>query len=131
MPEPTKTPSTPSCIISAASAGVASPPAAKFTTGSLPAFATWRTSSSGAPRSRAIDTSSSSRAPWSFAIWELMVRRWRTASTTLPVPASPFVRIIAAPSAIRRRASPRSRAPQTNGTVNVPLVDVELPRRRA
>ena len=36
IPEPTKTPYAPSCIISAASAGVATPPAAKFTTGSLP-----------------------------------------------------------------------------------------------
>ena len=33
--EPTNTPSAPSCIISAASAGVATPPAAKLTTGSL------------------------------------------------------------------------------------------------
>ena len=33
MPEPTNTPSTPSCIISAASAGVAMPPAEKLTTG--------------------------------------------------------------------------------------------------
>ncbi len=45
----------------------------------------------------------------------------RTASTTLPVPASPFVRIIAAPSAMRRSASPRFRAPHTNGTVNCHL----------
>ena len=44
-------------------------------------------------------------------------RMWRTASTTSPVPASPFVRIIAAPSAIRRSASPTFRQPQTNGTV--------------
>ena len=44
------------------------------------------------------------------------VRMWRTASTTLPVPGSPFVRIMAAPSAMRRRASPRLRAPHTNGT---------------
>ena len=36
MPLPTKTPSMPICIISAASAGVATPPAAKFTTGSRP-----------------------------------------------------------------------------------------------
>ena len=36
----------------------------------------------------------------------------------LPVPASPFVRIMAAPSPMRRRASPRSRAPHTNGTLN-------------
>src|SRR4030042_715397 len=40
MPLPTKTPSTPICIIRAASAGVAIPPAAKFTTGSLPVRAT-------------------------------------------------------------------------------------------
>ena len=45
-------------------------------------------------------------------------RMWRTASTTLPVPASPLERIIAAPSAMRRSASPRSVAPHTNGTVN-------------
>ena len=69
------------------------------------------------------------RAPISFAkagissrvievarrIWAVIVRMWRTASTTLPVPASPLVRIMAAPSPSRRSASPRSRAPQTNG----------------
>src|SRR5437763_49109 len=48
MPEPTNTPSAPSCIISAASAGVAMPPAEKLTTGSLPASAIWVTRSSGA-----------------------------------------------------------------------------------
>src|ERR1700690_1424571 len=37
IPEPTKTPSAPSCIIMAASAGVAMPPAVNSTTGSLPA----------------------------------------------------------------------------------------------
>ena len=47
---------------------------------------------------------------------------WRTASTTLPVPASPFERIMAAPSAIRRSASPRFVAPQTNGTVKFHLL---------
>ena len=45
MPEPTNTASAPSAIISAASAGVAMPPAAKFGTGSLPVSATSRTSS--------------------------------------------------------------------------------------
>ena len=40
-----KTPSTPSCINNAASAGVASPPAAKLTTGRRPVSATWRTRS--------------------------------------------------------------------------------------
>ena len=44
-----------------------------------------------------------------------------TALTTSPVPASPFVRIIAAPSAIRRSASPRLVAPQTNGISNAHL----------
>ena len=48
MPEPTNTPSAPSCIISDASAGVAMPPAQNSTTGSLPASATPRTRSSGA-----------------------------------------------------------------------------------
>ena len=48
-------------------------------------------------------------------------RRWRTASTTSPVPASPFERIIAAPSLMRRSASPRLVAPHTNGTVNAHL----------
>jgi hypothetical protein len=45
MPEPTNTPSAPSCIIIAASAGVAIPPAVNSTTGSLPAAATSATSS--------------------------------------------------------------------------------------
>ena len=48
-------------------------------------------------------------------------RMCRVASTTLPVPASPLERIIAAPSEMRRSASPRSVAPQTNGTVNAHL----------
>ena len=48
MPEPTKLPSAPSCIISAASAGVAIPPAQKSTTGRPPLSATSRTTSSGA-----------------------------------------------------------------------------------
>ena len=45
MPLPTNTPSQPSCIISAASAGVAMPPAEKFTTGRHPCSATHFTSS--------------------------------------------------------------------------------------
>ena len=48
-------------------------------------------------------------------------RRWRTASTMLPVPASPLERIMAAPSEIRRRASPRLVAPHTKGTSNAHL----------
>ena len=49
---------------------------------------------------------------------------WVTALETSPVPASPLERIMAAPSVIRRSASPRLVAPQTNGTVKPPLVDV-------
>jgi hypothetical protein len=45
MPEPTNTPSAPSCIMSAASAGVATPPAVNSTTGSLPVSAISLTSS--------------------------------------------------------------------------------------
>ena len=48
IPEPTKTPSAPSCMQSAASAGVAIPPAVNVTTGSWPFSATHRTSSNGA-----------------------------------------------------------------------------------
>src|SRR5258707_1218274 len=50
MPLPTKLPSAPSCIISAASAGVAMPPAEKLTTGSLPPAAPPPTRSAGAPQ---------------------------------------------------------------------------------
>ena len=43
-------------------------------------------------------------------------RMWRTACTMSPVPGSPLVRIMEAPSAMRRSASPKSLAPQTKGT---------------
>jgi len=45
IPEPTKMASAPSCIIRAASAGVAMPPAEKLGTGSLPVWATMRINS--------------------------------------------------------------------------------------
>lgn len=131
-------PSHPSCIISAASAtrakgvnlsmfggswkvrdtpGVAIPPAAKLTTGrrlSLAvSFKRWK----GAWISFANTYNSSSVMTLAFLICDMTARWWRTASITLPVPASPFVRIIAAPSEMRRRASPRSLAPHTNGTL--------------
>ena len=50
-----------------------------------------------------------------------MVRMWVTALDTSPVPASPLERIIAAPSVIRRSASPRLVAPHTKGTVKAHL----------
>ena len=58
---------------------------------------------------------SSSRIVSSLRISEKTARAWRTAFITLPVPALPLRRIIAAPSAMRRSASPRSCAPHTNG----------------
>ena len=60
MPEPTNTPSAPSCMTSDASAGVAIPPAQNRTTGSRPSAATWRTRCSGAPSSLAAVASSAS-----------------------------------------------------------------------
>src|SRR5207302_1441796 len=58
IPDPTKTPSQPSCIIRAASAGVASPPAAKLTTGRRPSRAQSSSRSTGAPIRLASMTSS-------------------------------------------------------------------------
>ena len=115
MPEPTNTPSAPSCIISDASAGVAMPPAQNSTTGSLPASATPRTRSSGDCSSLAAVASSRSSSVCRRRISERILRMWRTASTMSPVPASPLERIIAAPSPMRRSASPRLVAPHTNG----------------
>ena len=57
----------------------------------------------------------------SRAISPRIVRMWVTAFDTSPVPASPFERIMAAPSVRRRSASPRLVAPQTKGTVNCHL----------
>ena len=53
----------------------------------------------------------------SARIW----RMWVVALETSPVPASPLERIMAAPSLMRRRASPRLVAPQTKGTVKFHL----------
>ena len=50
-----------------------------------------------------------------------MARMCVVALETSPVPASPLERIIAAPSLMRRSASPRLVAPHTNGTVNFHL----------
>ena len=58
IPEPTKLPSAPSCIVSDASAGVAMPPAQNSGTGSQPRSATSRTTSSGARSSFASAASS-------------------------------------------------------------------------
>src|SRR4051794_1026081 len=121
MPEPTKTASAPSCMTSDASAGVAIPPAQNSGTGSLPACATLRTRSCGACRSFAAPKSSGSSSVPSRRIEPETERGWRPAPTMSPVPASPLERIIAAPSAMRRSASPRLVAPQTNGTLNAHL----------
>src|SRR4051794_17772643 len=65
MPEPTKTPSAPSCMQSAASAGVAIPPAVNVTTGRRPCSATQRTSSTGGRSSFASADSPPERSVWS------------------------------------------------------------------
>ncbi|PBI82560.1 hypothetical protein BKP42_68550 [Rhodococcus erythropolis] len=121
MPDPTNTPSAPSCIIIAASAGVAMPPAVNMVTGSLPALATSTTSSYGACSSLAATYSSSSLSEVNRRISPRIVRIWVVALETSPVPASPFERIMAAPSLMRRSASPRLVAPQTKGAVNFHL----------
>ncbi|SKY44550.1 Uncharacterised protein [Mycobacteroides abscessus subsp. abscessus] len=121
MPEPTNTPSAPSCIIIAASAGVAIPPAVNRVTGSLPALATSTTRSYGACNSFAATYNSSFGSEVRRRISSRILRMWVVAFETSPVPASPLERIIAAPSVMRRSASPRLVAPHTNGTVNANL----------
>ena len=122
MPEPTNTPSAPSCIISDASAGVAMPPAQNSTTGSLPCARDLadeverRLELLG--RGRELGVVERRRGAGSRRV---ILRMWRTASTMSPVPASPLERIIAAPSPMRRSASPRLVAPHTNGTLNAHL----------
>ena len=121
IPEPTNTDSAPSCMASAASAGVAMPPAQNSGTCSQPVSAISCTRGNGA-FSFFAQSNSSAESAWVILRMSPMIeRRWRTASTMLPVPASPFERIRAAPSAMRRSASPRLVAPQTNGTVNFSL----------
>ncbi|SLH49886.1 Uncharacterised protein [Mycobacteroides abscessus subsp. abscessus] len=65
--------------------------------------------------------SSSSGSAASLRISWRILRMWVVALETSPVPASPLERIIAAPSVMRRSASPRLVAPHTNGTVNCHL----------
>ena len=103
-------------MASAASAGVAMPPAQNSGTGSQPVSATSCTSGSGACSCLAQSNSSAESAWVILRMSPMIERRWRTASTMLPVPASPLERIIAAPSLMRRSASPRLVAPHTNGT---------------
>src|SRR5699024_9330932 len=86
-------------------------------TGSSPASATSSTRAYGACSSFAATYSSSSLFAASSRIWAEMVRMCLVASETSPVPASPLERIIAAPSVMRRSASPRFVAPHTKGTV--------------
>ena len=94
------------------------PPAAKFTTGSLPFCATYTTKSYGASFSFANVISSSEGIFCKRRIAAIMVLICLTASTTFPVPASPLVRIMQAPSPILLNASPMLRAPHTNGVLN-------------
>ena len=151
IPEPTNTPSIPNCIISAASAGVAIPPAVNVTTGSLPSLLISSkistTSASIVALSfpnglKSVDSprfvsASSSRTKNLLQIFLAMISKFSDffttsisacnnlacliAATTFPVPASPFVLIIAAPSHILLTASPSDVAPHTKGTVKSSL----------
>ena len=114
----TKTPSHPSCMQSAASAGVAIPPAAKLTTGRRPVLATSRTSSIGAWMSFAYDQRSRSGMTVNLRIsaWTSFV--CLTASITLPVPASPketYLSSFARISGLTHPWSVSSRRPQRYG----------------
>ena len=115
--EPTKTPSAPSSVPSEASAGVSDTARGEGRpTGRRPFSANQRMART------ALDAPSRPRGARRRAAPALANRskdraHVRQALTMSPVPASPFVRIIATPSEIRRSASPRSVAPQTNGTV--------------
>src|SRR4051794_17627377 len=76
MPEPTNTPSAPSCIIIAASAGGAMPPAGNRTTGSLPRRATSATRAYGARSSFAAAKSSGSSRGASALVPARVERMW-------------------------------------------------------
>ena len=101
--------------MSAASCGVATPPAAKFNTGKRPYSRIARSTSIGAPNSllAVINSASSKFKIYSTSLLTCLI--CLTASTIFPVPGSPFVRSIVAPSPSRRVASPKFLHPQTNG----------------
>ena len=93
----------------------------KRTTGSFPVSATSFTNAYGACNSLAATYNSSGRSEAKRRISPVMVRICVVAFETSPVPASPLDLIIAAPSLMRRKASPRFVAPQTKGTVKFHL----------
>jgi hypothetical protein len=97
------------------------PPAVNSTTGSLPAAATSATRSYGRLQLLGRDVQLVLAQRGQPADLAADLRMCVVAFETSPVPASPFERIIAAPSACRRSASPRFVAPQTNGTVKLHL----------
>ncbi len=122
MPEPTKTVCAPSCIIRAASAGVAMPPAEKFGHGELAGLRDHLDELVGGAKflGRGVEFLRREKTV-SALISEVILRMCLTAWMTSPVPGSPLVRIMAAPSEMRRRASPRSFAPQTKGVLKACL----------
>ena len=104
------------------SPGVAMPPAAKLTTGRRFNRATSLRRWNGADRSFANAYNSSSFMELARRMSAMTARWCLTASTIFPVPASPLVRMKAAPSEIRLSASPRFLAPHTKGTLKVCLL---------
>jgi hypothetical protein len=116
MPEPTNTASAPSCMASAASAGVAMPPAQNMRHGQ-PAGVVDLLHEAERGLQLLGPLEQLGGSAWVILRMSPRIeRRWRTASTMLPVPASPLERIMHAPSPMRRSASPRLVAPHTNGT---------------
>ena len=124
MPEPTNTASAPSCITSAASAGVAMPPAQNSGTGSVPVSATSCTRPIGRlqPLGPVVELGRvglGDLADVAEDRAQVADRLDDVAGAGLALRADH-----AAPSEMRRSASPRLVAPHTNGTVKRPLVDV-------
>ncbi len=113
LPEPTNTPSAPSCIISAASAGVATPPR-RIHHRQLARFMYWSSSSSDAPRFL-LRWSTLPCEPRTLFMPSI-TGAYAYGFDILPVPASPRSDHGSALADAAQCLS-RSRQPQTNGTL--------------
>ena len=108
IPDPTKTASATNCITRAATDGVTIPPAQNSGNSNRPVKATscprpiGRRAPSPRRRARRVGLGEGPMVPDG--------RRWRTASTMFPVPASPFERIIAGPRTAAKRLAEIGRA---------------------
>ena len=122
IPEPTKTPSMPSCIINAASERERLPPAAKFTVGNRPNFFEALLI---VRRSESLSRTQTLRLrPWLVIVECLPLLLCSVSLLQLrsQFPLHLFVRIIEHPSAMRLNASPKSRTRDNTGTLNLCLL---------